>query len=257
MCENIEDNITRQELDLEPLVKVEPILLSEFIGVYQEDRSRIGKSKETFGVDVLALGDLMKFTGDYRLDSINSVLALQYRNHLLENVKTATASIRLRAIRTAFNWAVNKPGEKFLKVNPFSQKGIVPSVHKNKKLLCLTQVEKRKFLGAIDDPNHLLLFQFYILTGCRRSEAINLHWSDIDLENKVIQLRQTKTHKDRSIPITLELMQVIAKFDKSKPKPFNYIPGTASRLFSFCRKKAEVCAKNCICTVYATQPPAI
>lgn len=233
-----EEEQARRELGLEPIEQIKPLLLSEFIEAYEIERRRIGKSSETVDIDLFALRDLMRFTGDYKLETVNSTIALQYRNHLLENVAPATASIRLRAIRTAFNWAVEKPGQKYLRVNLFQQKGLIPSVKEKRKYLALTPDEKRDFLSAIEDPNHQLLFKFFLLTGCRRSEVVNLDWSSINLENKVIVIRQSKTHRTRIIPITIELMQVIAALDRSKSKPFPYGSDWLSSLFRRYRDKA-------------------
>ena len=131
-------------------------------------------------------------------------------------------------------------------------------------MLALSPVEKRLFLEVIDKPHHELMFRFFLLTGCRRSEVVNLKWSDIDLEKRVINIRQTKTHRDRIIPISSELMQVITALDRSKPKPFNYSPRTTSRLFSFYRRKAGLredlhlhCTRHTCGTTLANQgiPP--
>ena len=234
----VEEERVRIALGLEPIDELKPLMLSEFIEIYQEDRQRIGKSAETIGIDTFALKDLLEFTSDCRIDTITTAAALSYRNHLLERVKPATASIRLRAIRSAFNWAVEKPGEKYLKVNHFAQKGIVPSVKEKRRMLSLTPDEKRRFFEAIDDPDHDLLYRFFLLTGCRRSEAVKLQWSDIDLEKKVITVRQTKTHRDRIIPINIELMQILMHLDRSKPRPFDYTPGWVTRLFKRYLRKA-------------------
>lgn len=234
----LEVDLIRISQGLAPIENTKPILLSEFIETYLEDRRRLGKAEETITTDAYALGRLLKYFDDCNLASITEAAALQYRNYKLETVKPATASIELRSIRSAFNWAAEKPGEKYLHRNPFGQKGMIPPPKKRKIPLCLTPEEKKRFFAAIDDPEHEKLFKFLLLTGCRRGEAVNLQWDDIDLEQKQLTFRKTKTNKDRVVPINLELMQIIMTLDRSKPKPFNHGADWMSAIFRQYRDKA-------------------
>lgn len=129
-----------------------------------------------------------------------------FLNYKLETVKPASARIELRSISAAFNWAMEKPGTKYLQFDPFRQKGMIPFIEEHKILLFLTPNEKAQFLAAVDDLRHAWLSKFPLLTGCRRGEVVNLQWSDIDLEGKQITFRRTKTKRDRLVPINLELM---------------------------------------------------
>jgi len=240
MLRKIEENIIRIEDGLEPVDKLKPILLSEFINIYLEDRRRLGKAKRTVSTDEYSLRRLLNFTGDCALTSITEKVAHQYRKFKDETIKPASASIELRALRTAFNWAGEKPGEKYLRVNPFAKKGMIPKVKAKNIPLCLSPGEKARFLSIIKNEKHLQLFKFYLLTGCRRSEALNLQWSDIDLEQKQLTFKKTKTKKERTLPISLELMQVIMSLDRSQPKPFDYTSHWVIHLFKRYRDKAGI-----------------
>lgn len=89
-------------------------------------------------------------------------------------------------------------------------------------------------------PSTCCFFKFLLLTGCRRGEAFNLQWTDIDLDEKQISFRKTKAKVDRRIPIELELLQVIMAFDRKQPKPFNYTAGWVTRLFGRYRDKVGI-----------------
>jgi len=44
---------------------------------------------------------------------------------------------------------------------------------------------------------------FYLHTGCRKGEALNLTWEDVDLdEHKVITIRESKSGESRIMPGT-------------------------------------------------------
>lgn len=83
------------------------------------------------------------------------------------------------------------------------------------------------------------LFRFYyflVHTGVRRSEALNLKWSDIDFLKGYIHIRGTKTTcSDRYIPIfdnVREILLIQRKFIKSQNIVFPYSPGYVTRRFS-------------------------
>jgi integrase len=226
-----EADITRIEQGLEPETKLEPMLLSEFIKVYLEERRRLGKAHRTITTDEYALKRLLDYAGDCALTTITDETVRRYRDHKLQQIKPASVAIEFRTLKAAFSWAVEKPGIKYLRKNPFKQKGLIPSSKDRKIPLCFSPEEKRRFLDAIDVPEHKLLFQFLLLTGCRRSEATQLEWDDIDLAQKQIVFRKTKSGKDRVAPISVELWQVIMALDRSKPRPFPYHPDWLTHLF--------------------------
>ena len=236
----IEVDLLRARKGLGPSEEVAPILLSEFIEVYLEERKKVGKAPRTLSTDAYALGRLLDYTGDCALKSVTPAVVLRYRDFKLESVKPASASVELRSLRAAFSWAVEKPGVKYLYSNPFSQKGLIPKAEGRTVPLILTPDEKARFFSAIDDPEHKRLFQFILLTGCRRSEVANLQWSDIDLEQKRVTFRKTKTKKDRTLPVNLELMQIILALDRSQPKPFRYGPDWISHLFKRYLRQAQI-----------------
>ncbi|TKJ41185.1 hypothetical protein CEE37_05840 [candidate division LCP-89 bacterium B3_LCP] len=240
VLKKIEAEAARIEQGLEPEVKIIPILLSEFIEIYLEERKRQDKAARTISTDAYSLSRLLTFVGDIALTAITEIIALQYRKHKDETIKQTSASIELRSIRAALNWAVEKPGQKYLRYNPFTRKGIIPVVEGKNIPLCLSPDEKARFLSVIRDENHSRLFRFYLLTGCRRSEAIKLQWADIDVEQRRLTFRNTKTKRDRTIPIGLELMQIIMSLDRGQPRPFNYGADWVSHLFKEYLRRADL-----------------
>lgn len=227
----IEEEVIRARCGLPPLEEIQPILLSEFIDIYLEEREKSGKASKTLDVDERALCGLIDYIRDCNLTSITEAVARKYREVKLKTLKSTSVSIELRALRAAFNWCIEKHGVKYLYRNPFAQKRLIPPPEPVKLHQNLSPDEKSRFLAAIDNPEHEKLFKFFLLTGCRWGEALNLQWIDLDLEQRKINFRITKTKKIRSIPINLELMQVVLALDRSKPKPFNYHPNTVTRQF--------------------------
>jgi len=46
-----------------------------------------------------------------------------------------------------------------------------------------------------------------LLTGMRKSEILNLQWTDVDFENSLIHIREAKSGKDRFVPMSKQLIK--------------------------------------------------
>jgi integrase len=60
------------------------------------------------------------------------------------------------------------------------------------------------------------LITFLIYSGCRKGEALNLKWGNVDLKNGVISIKGTKTKYDRHILISNALRAVLGDIDKNQ-----------------------------------------
>jgi integrase len=79
----------------------------------------------------------------------------------------------------------------------------------------LTQGEAKKLLDALKKKDSDLYIQSSIslLTGLRRTEIFNLHGRDIDLDNEIIHVRETKDSKEfrgRKVNISKKLKQILS-----------------------------------------------
>lgn len=70
-------------------------------------------------------------------------------------------------------------------------------VYTNGKALTLEQ--QQDFLKVIENNKLEYLYKFYILTGCRKAEALAVKWSDIDFNKNQIQINGTKTRTSKRI----------------------------------------------------------
>jgi len=82
----------------------------------------------------------------------------------------------------------------------------------NRKTEFLTPDEVQSLLDAIKKDKHpqagnIMLMALY--TGMRRSEILGLKWSDVDLKNNFITLRETRSGKTHRIPINAGTKSVL------------------------------------------------
>ena len=74
--------------------------------------------------------------------------------------------------------------------------------HKRKIGKALTLDEQKHFIEILHDNKLKPLYQFYLLSGCRKSEALTVKWSNVDYANKTIFISGTKTENAiRYIPL--------------------------------------------------------
>jgi integrase len=212
--------------------------LKEFSKEYINNHSKIEKSSATVIIDQKALDELIDFLKPFKIIRlITETQVLEFRTHLISKFQPTTVNIKLRALKTAFNWAIGGD-RKYVGKNPFSN--VSQLRVDNKPILYFDSDQLRKLFTTIHaDGERGLLFEryakFLLFTGCRRNEALNLKWSDIDLKNRWILFAKTKTKDYRRYPINDELFMLVNEIRESNShlhandKLFNYIPEDASR----------------------------
>ena len=83
------------------------------------------------------------------------------------------------------------------------------------RLKTLSDADIQKLIEAATNKLTRDLITFLIFTGCRKGEALNLKWDDVDLKNGVIAIKATKTRYDRHIPISSPLEAVLRGIDRN------------------------------------------
>lgn len=116
--------------------------------------------------------------------------------------------------------------EKLLKENPFDN--IEYKKHKSKQGTALSRAEQNKLVKYLHKTNHKMksLILFYLYTGARRNEALDLRQADIDRENNIITIRGTKTSSSfRTIQSNSKVVSLIP----TEETPFDFKPDYVSR----------------------------
>ena len=82
------------------------------------------------------------------------------------------------------------------------------------RLKTLSDSDIEKLINGATNKLTWDLITFLIYTGCRKGEALNLKWDDVDLQNDVIAIKGTKTKYDRYIPISKPLKELLSRIEK-------------------------------------------
>jgi len=126
----------------------------------------------------------------------------------------------------------------------------------------LSEVER--LLQATTNVKHKTMLSLIYSSGLRSGEIINLKIADIDSERMVISIHGGKGKKDRVVPLSssvLELLRVYYKLYRPKEYLFNgdqslqYSPSSLRRVFHKAKHKAGILKKSSLHTLrhsYAT-----
>lgn len=117
--------------------------------------------------------------------------------------------------------------------------GITRQLHLPERTTALpvayTEEELARFLGACDDF-HRALYSTFLMTGFREQEVVYLFWSDINLDLRTIRVTSKreigfspKRCEEREVPITAQLVDILACHSRSPNCPFVFPSPTGNR----------------------------
>jgi integrase len=109
-----------------------------------------------------------------------------------------------------FNFCIKKG---YLEKNPCTG---IKKLNELSRLKTLSDDDIDKLIGGATNKLTGDLITFLIYTGCRKGEALNLKWDDVDLKTGVIAIKGTKTKYDRHIPISESLKAILRGIEKEQ-----------------------------------------
>ena len=117
-------------------------------------------------------------------------------------------NIEIATLRHFFNWCIKRG---IIDKNPCAG---IPKLNELSRLKTLSDEDINKLIAGATNKLTRDIISFLIYTGCRKGEALNLKWDDVDLKNGVIAIKATKTRYDRHIPISAPLEAVLNGIEK-------------------------------------------
>jgi len=158
--------------------------------------------------------------GVYLLSDVSRALITEQRDKLLstkgrnvERRSNSTVNRYMTALGNAFTVATNE--WEWLQENPM--KKISKLSEPRGRVRFLDDEERERLLEACKVSTNPQLHTLVVLalsTGARHGELINLRWSDVDLQRRVITLHDTKNKERRLLPLAhyaLQLMEAHSK----------------------------------------------
>lgn len=209
------------------------ITLLSFVAEFLEYSEGVYRPK-TIATYRSAFNEFIRHVGEKRLIDISVRDAEMFISHKINSVSHHTARRCYLHLSSAFGTAVRW---EYLSKNIWRSvtKPRVPETvpaHFNRK-------ELSKLLEHIPNPEFRDLVLFAVMTGARMGEIISLRWRNIELEAKLIHIRNsdefvTKSKKSRTVPVSDSLYNILIcrnratdeyVFTTKKGEPFkqNYV----------------------------------
>jgi integrase len=188
----------------------------EFSKEYME-HSRAVKATSAHLRDVTSLVPLMPYFGDYSLRKIHSGMVQKYIDGRMNKPKPdgqryrpATINREMTTLSALFREAVKRH---YTEKNPV--RGIRQMPENNTIVRYLTEDEEKELFKELTE--HLKpLVATALNTGMRKSELLNLMWQDVDLDQRLILIRNAKNHKKRYIPINDLVLALFEELKRAK-----------------------------------------
>lgn len=216
------------------IIKLDPgqrMTLGQFRDSYLEHREPL-VSPSTYRQDKISLQSLIDVLGaDILLRSVNVKKLDEYKAFMLvkqyrgKPVRPESINSYLRHIRAALNTAVE------WEWIPKAPKVKGATVHEHEPRVL--GPDEIKSLIKKADPEFRRMVIFYLWTGCRRTEALNLQWQNITWGDKpTALLTKTKGRRDRRVPLLPAVAKALKPIKKDIGPVFPQIhPDTVSHRF--------------------------
>lgn len=198
---------------------------------YVEDRRKDPKRPMRGSDSLLKLAELHIFPrfGSRSWQDVRRSEVRQWHDDLAKSPHQANNA--LRALRAAYNWRLRledeSPGKRSSAGNPAALIRAFPATPRQVRLelSALPRLENA-IESASNDPFMRALFKFILATGCRRSEALNLKWADVDLarHNPTAKFRDVKQGGDHEVPLSTEARKLLANLPRIEGNP-HVFPG--------------------------------
>lgn len=149
-------------------------------------------SKSTVTIYRSALNRLLSIAGNVPLASITAHHFDTYRVERLTSISPVSVNIELRTLRASFNTALRCG---LIERNPFAQVKLA-SLPETRPIF-FSKEDFQKLLNAIKEGWLKEIVVFATLTGLRRGEIVNLHWSDVSFDRKTLTVQSSPTFKTK------------------------------------------------------------
>ena len=146
---------------------------------------------------------------NYQLKRKLEVISLaKNQNKREQEISFRLVNIEISTLHNFFNYCIKKG---YIDKNPAAK---IKKLNELSRLKTLSDDDIQKLISGATNKLTRDLITFLIYTGCRKGEALNLKWDDVDLKNDIIAIKGTKTKFDRYIPISKPLKELLGAIEK-------------------------------------------
>ena len=153
----------------------------------------------------LTVTDIESYSLKRKLETLNAPKNADKRE---QEINYRWINLEITTLRHFFNFCIKR---NYIDKNPCTG---IKRLNELSRLKTLSDSDIQKLIAGATNKLTRDLITFLIFTGCRKGEALNLKWDDVDLQNDVIAIKGTKTKYDRYIPISKPLKELLSGINK-------------------------------------------
>ncbi len=226
--------------------EIEPVTFNDFKEALLDHKKRNDKPR-TVDNDERVLGHFAREYGHLMLHKLtlgHLKVFLEDRKSENPDISSSTLRIDAKTLKAAMEKGVEWGN---IKENPFRKFRLPKEVRK--RTPSLTEDEYRTLRETVRSENLKRLFDFAYLTGFRRNEIIYLLWSQIDLEKRIILIRESeefspKQGRERVFVLSdytikfLKRIEHVSEYVFVAPQEELYQPNYVTKAFKKCVREA-------------------
>jgi site-specific recombinase XerD len=202
--------------------KARRMFFSEFIKEYEEIEGPSLRESTLDSIYRRAFKNFISLCGDRDLSQYTPRDVDLFKAKRGKDCSPTTVNMEFRALKAAFNCGVRW---EFIEENPFAK--CSPMRIPEKPPNYLSKDQFNALYEAVTEPLFKRVFLFAVLTGMRLSEILNLEWSGIDFEKKLILVSNsevflTKTGKMRVVPMSDRVLELLREI-RSKNEESRFV----------------------------------
>ena len=179
----------------------------------------------------------IKGLGQYKADALISSQLVTYRNARLLTHSPQTVKHELSMVFRSLKWSRDELGYSNITIPTVK----MPSIPRGRDRR-ITFQEEKDLLNALRFTSEVQnIVSLAIETGMRRSEIINMRWSDINLKMRTLHIPKTKTDLPRTIPLTSQASRILTSLQRNiSGQVFTISSGSVSQAFKRACKRAKI-----------------
>lgn len=131
-----------------------------------------------------------------------------------------------------FDWLI---GEELIKTNPVRKIGVIKAEQPNRHSMTMLELEKLRSLCK--DRKEKAIIDFMYSTGCRVSEMCNVKLTDVNLQEKTVNITKAKGGKNRVTYLNAEAVVSITDYLNTRKEQSEY-------LFTSFRGGRQMCKRS-------------
>jgi integrase len=177
-------------------------------------------AKASVDIFKVSLRNLSAISGDCLLSEIGTRHVDFYKAERLREVSPVSVNVELRSLRTILNTAMRW---NLIESNPFSKMQLVRIPETAPTFF--TKDDFQRLMHEVGDHWTKDFFLFAVVTGLRRSEIVNLKWSDVNIEEKIAHIHSSmsfkvKAGKRRDIPLSDYAVNLLQRRTKTSSSEY-------------------------------------